>query len=541
MFGNQYNSPVFQNGMSAMQPNPQLNPQMPNPRMHTTAMPPSSLPAHLMTPAMRRAQELHKHFEHQQAQQQARQQQQWVAQQQSMVDQMNNPASMPQPTTAFINPHLSKHDGFGSEQGAYSIRRKNHPGPRSSGAVSQHHMLHTDDSDALSVCIAVIKPYSISRKCEALPPSFDVTGGPVIEEITDEMGFGNADGGDEWALALHEEKDDSQSGGHSKKRSRDLPIKTINFYEHIPASIRPMQFRNPNYPIAPKHPFRVCILGVTGAGKTNILLNLIKTCACFDFVHGLAETPDEPLYKLLHHEFGNRCFISNVWEECMPDLNKIPSDANVQRICFFDDQVAADPKQMTRMKKFIQICRKKNVSLAILKQAFRTGPQDKFLRDNCNELFIKSVNDVSDLHKLLKDKNVAGVDKELLEDMYHEAVDNGEFLNISQPGSCEHNQEVRIGFNLNKRDLRPPKEGRSSKRQKTASAPKQRDFHEAVREPPRRGRPPGSAASRVRVEEYVPDAQEQGGYGMNDAFESELSHAMGRQQRSQQNQLMITY
>ena len=504
-----------------------------------TASMPNTLPAHLMTPAMRRQQAIHQYVREKQKEAEQRQAQQWINQQQNMVHQINNPASMQKPVTAFSTQHVQKHDGCGPNADMYSIRRKTQPNPRSSGAVSQHHMMHSNDSDDLSICIAVIKPYSLSRKCEPMPASFDVTGGPVIEEVTDEMGFGNADGGfgDGW---MDEDKFNSQSGGdasHAGKRARDLPIKSINFYEHIPPSIRLMQFRNPNYPIAPKHPFRVCILGPTGTGKTNILLNLIKACACFDFVHGLAETPGEPLYKLLHHEFGNRCYISNEWDQCMPDLNKIPEDSNVQRICFFDDQIAADPKQLTRMKKFIQVCRKKNVSLAILKQMFKTGPADKFLRDNCNLLFIKSVNDVSDLHKLLRDKNVAGVDKDLLEDMYHEALQNDEFLNISQPGCCETNQEVRIGFNINKRDLRPPREDKKSKRQKKEAAPKPRDFHEGARSVPGRGGRGRNSSSSSGAVEYTPDVQE---VPDNDPFDGEMERLIRRQSKKQQ-QLMITY
>ena len=33
---------------------------------------------------------------------------------------------------------------------------------------------------------------------------------------------------------------------------------------------------NPNYPYIPDHPYRVLIIGGSGSGKTNVLLNLIK-------------------------------------------------------------------------------------------------------------------------------------------------------------------------------------------------------------------------------------------------------------------------
>ena len=34
---------------------------------------------------------------------------------------------------------------------------------------------------------------------------------------------------------------------------------------------------NPDWPYIPDHPYRILIIGVSGSGKTNILLNLIIT------------------------------------------------------------------------------------------------------------------------------------------------------------------------------------------------------------------------------------------------------------------------
>ena len=34
---------------------------------------------------------------------------------------------------------------------------------------------------------------------------------------------------------------------------------------------------NPNFPYIPDHPDRILIIGGSGSGKTNVLLNLIKT------------------------------------------------------------------------------------------------------------------------------------------------------------------------------------------------------------------------------------------------------------------------
>ena len=35
-------------------------------------------------------------------------------------------------------------------------------------------------------------------------------------------------------------------------------------------------YHNPNWPYVPDHPYRTLIIGSSGSGKTNVLLNLIK-------------------------------------------------------------------------------------------------------------------------------------------------------------------------------------------------------------------------------------------------------------------------
>ena len=37
-----------------------------------------------------------------------------------------------------------------------------------------------------------------------------------------------------------------------------------------------MMNHNPNWPYIPDHPYRILIIGDSGSGKTNVLLNLIK-------------------------------------------------------------------------------------------------------------------------------------------------------------------------------------------------------------------------------------------------------------------------
>ena len=42
---------------------------------------------------------------------------------------------------------------------------------------------------------------------------------------------------------------------------------------------------NPNWPYIPDHPYRILIIGGSGSGKTNLLLNLIDTQPDIDKIY----------------------------------------------------------------------------------------------------------------------------------------------------------------------------------------------------------------------------------------------------------------
>ena len=57
---------------------------------------------------------------------------------------------------------------------------------------------------------------------------------------------------------------------------------------------------NPNWYYIPDHPHRTLIIGGSGSGKTNVLLNLIKhQRPDFDKIHLYVKDPFKPKYQLL--------------------------------------------------------------------------------------------------------------------------------------------------------------------------------------------------------------------------------------------------
>ena len=56
---------------------------------------------------------------------------------------------------------------------------------------------------------------------------------------------------------------------------------------------------NPNYPYIPDHPYRTLIIGGSGSGKTNALLNLINNQPDIDKIYLYAKNLYEDQYQFL--------------------------------------------------------------------------------------------------------------------------------------------------------------------------------------------------------------------------------------------------
>ena len=56
---------------------------------------------------------------------------------------------------------------------------------------------------------------------------------------------------------------------------------------------------NKNWPYTPDHPYRILIIGGSGSGKTNVLLNLIENWPDIDKIYLYSKDPYEAKYEYL--------------------------------------------------------------------------------------------------------------------------------------------------------------------------------------------------------------------------------------------------
>ena len=160
-------------------------------------------------------------------------------------------------------------------------------------------------------------------------------------------------------------------------------------------------------------PFRMCIIGGSGSGKTNALLNILKVCfnGTFNHIYLCIPNSDEPLYRMLIDKLGEDI---TVYEDgVVPRLEEIPRMD--EQLIIFDDLVgnkAATPM----VAEYFKAARKKNISCVYLSQSY--FKIDKFIRQNTNYIVIKKIASKRDL-KLILSEYSFDCKLEELEHMYH--------------------------------------------------------------------------------------------------------------------------
>ena len=108
---------------------------------------------------------------------------------------------------------------------------------------------------------------------------------------------------------------------------------------------------NKKWPFIPDHPSRILIIGGSGSGKTNALLNLIKEQDDIDKIYLYAKDLSEPKYEFLikkREDVGIKyCNDPNAFIECsnrMDDVYQNIDDYNPSRkrkiLIVFNDMIA---------------------------------------------------------------------------------------------------------------------------------------------------------------------------------------------------------
>ena len=108
---------------------------------------------------------------------------------------------------------------------------------------------------------------------------------------------------------------------------------------------------NEKWPFIPDHPYRILIIGGSGSGKTNTLLNLINEQNDIDKIYLYARDLNEPKYKILikkrkdagiKHLNDPNAFIecSNTMDDVYENIDDHNARRKIKILIVFDDVIA---------------------------------------------------------------------------------------------------------------------------------------------------------------------------------------------------------
>ena len=214
----------------------------------------------------------------------------------------------------------------------------------------------------------------------------------------------------------------------TKKQLNDDNNEIINFYELKKVKKFLKEGINPNYAQHKiKVPFRGIFVGASGAGKTNVLLNIIaKFANTFNHIY-IYTRAEEPLYDYLESQIDKSLLTIKY------DLASCQSfkDENYygQSLVIFDDMVNEKDAQQQCIKELYIRGRKLagGVSLLYLTQNYYKVP--KIIRGQTQYIVIIKVSGQRDLNMILSEYSL-NANKEQLNNMYNYCCNNGQFANF---------------------------------------------------------------------------------------------------------------
>ena len=224
----------------------------------------------------------------------------------------------------------------------------------------------------------------------------------------------------------------------------------INYYEKIK---KKNNIFNPNYEQHKmKIPFRMLIIGSSGSGKTNVILNLLKQFnGTFSSITIYTRQIDEPLYQHLKdtykktHKINNGDEQLNIFEglDQLKSLNEYDSELN--HLVIFDDLIL--DKNLKGVAEYYIRCRKKGVSVVFISQSYYMNNESwKVIRRQANYIIIKKINSSKELMIIIKDYSL-DVSKNEFMKIYEDITKDNKFNFLMLDMDAEPEKRFRKNFN----------------------------------------------------------------------------------------------
>ena len=199
------------------------------------------------------------------------------------------------------------------------------------------------------------------------------------------------------------------------------PSSVINFYELDDVKAFDIKKHNPNFEIHKiSVPFRIGIIGASGSGKSNTVLNIVSQFSgTFNRIIIFTKNKVEPLYQFLEAKIPHKDELEIF--EGLDELNKMNLDKDFkgQTLIIFDDMVLE--KDQHQIEQLFIRGRKlgDGVSLCYLSQSYFGIPRK--IRLQLNYLILRKVPSMRDIVSILRECSLS-INKDQLMKLYNNAV-----------------------------------------------------------------------------------------------------------------------
>lgn len=234
------------------------------------------------------------------------------------------------------------------------------------------------------------------------------------------------------------------------------PLQTDNFddivNENEIKSIQDGQIHK----LLPSHPYRMLLLGSSGVGKTNILLNLLTKQLVYDRIYLFSRHLEQSKYVFLKKhledieenlkENGINQKIIMAWENT---LQKLPSvedlDADYRNLVICDDFAVTEKKNSKRIAELFVRSRHRNASVIFLTQLFFKCDRD--IRLNCSHFILLQSHNKREMISMSMDLG-ADLEKNKFKELYNKVLSIPyQFLLIDNTARGNTKERYRMNFN----------------------------------------------------------------------------------------------
>ena len=189
---------------------------------------------------------------------------------------------------------------------------------------------------------------------------------------------------------------------------------------------------------------RILIIGSSGSGKTNLLMNYIMLCPnTFQHIHVVFKS-FEPLYELLKDKLeksGGITFYDDINK--LPNLDQIQEDKDDQQLVVFDDQINEKDKLNGKVSEYFIRGRKKHLTMVFIAQSFFKIP--KIIRQQMQYLLILKLSSARDLRLIISDFSI-GSNVDEIQAIYKDATN--ERFNFLKIDIDQQNDNKRLSKNF---------------------------------------------------------------------------------------------